>query len=520
MSLEKGGANMRFEKVYTVKKEYSKEDFLRQLLIDLATPEHSPADIVNCKFEEVQEVYREVLSCTAHFECDLSCTIGDKYKGYNNQINWRYKAFFEHQSHDVQLTAFNKELHTSQKPGFSLYEGSLSYCTSYWIPTEDKLVEEGRAQVSKSVLDGLRSEIMEKVDMPYADSVSDVNIDNIDISYIKMTCYLVPIYIVYFEYNGERYQAMGKAYGEMLLRHESVLPIKLSEYEEDKEIEKKCEEKVKLFKTAVKISDLAFIAFSIGAFVLCASGNAWFWIFALISVGAAVAFNILRARKYKAEIDEIDTKITDEIKRFYSDKYSLLVKSLEKHELKPLDKEESKIFKDYLAVSVPKRESITISKTGIIIRVVALIIVIAISMGVAIPIHKAKKSAAVHTPDQVVVTVSNKSQEYIYSDLLYADKYFVYLEYSITSKDFGIDRLYLETAVYQNDVLLGTINTPLSSMKLEQNSNQVYKTELGEYSLDKSTFFKTLYESNYSDLTFAVTIKQIDFNDGAKYKAE
>ena len=67
---------MEFDAVFTVKKETSKEEFLRKLLIELASSSKTPVDVVKAKFGEVEESVREAIVCTAHIETDYSASIG------------------------------------------------------------------------------------------------------------------------------------------------------------------------------------------------------------------------------------------------------------------------------------------------------------------------------------------------------------------------------------------------------------------------------------------------------------
>ena len=47
---------MNFDAVYTVKKEFGKEEFLRELIIELGLNTGTPVDVVDAEFKDVKEV--------------------------------------------------------------------------------------------------------------------------------------------------------------------------------------------------------------------------------------------------------------------------------------------------------------------------------------------------------------------------------------------------------------------------------------------------------------------------------
>lgn len=74
---------MEFNKVVTVKKEHSKEQFLRAAMIKLASDIETPIDVVKADFGEVKESVKEVILCTAHVESDYTASIGyDRQEQY------------------------------------------------------------------------------------------------------------------------------------------------------------------------------------------------------------------------------------------------------------------------------------------------------------------------------------------------------------------------------------------------------------------------------------------------------
>lgn len=76
---------MQFDSVFTVKKEITKETFLREALIEIAKASETPIDVVNSKFGEVRESVKEVMLCSAHVESDYTASIGyDRIEQYQS----------------------------------------------------------------------------------------------------------------------------------------------------------------------------------------------------------------------------------------------------------------------------------------------------------------------------------------------------------------------------------------------------------------------------------------------------
>ena len=67
---------MDFDKVYTVNKEHSKEQFIRAAMIKLASNIDTPVDVVKADFGEVKESVKEVILCAGHVESDYTASIG------------------------------------------------------------------------------------------------------------------------------------------------------------------------------------------------------------------------------------------------------------------------------------------------------------------------------------------------------------------------------------------------------------------------------------------------------------
>ena len=81
-----------FEQVYTVERELSKDQFMREVLVKLASHYDTPNDVCNASFGEITESIKEVIVCSAHVESDYSASIGyDRVEEY-----WDKEKKFDH----------------------------------------------------------------------------------------------------------------------------------------------------------------------------------------------------------------------------------------------------------------------------------------------------------------------------------------------------------------------------------------------------------------------------------------
>ena len=117
---------MEFSKVYVAKKSRSKEEFLRQSIIELASKIEAPMDVVNSTFGDVSETVREVIVCTAHVDTDYSASIGydrtvEKEVYNKNSGKWEtekekvtdWRPFSGHINGDSTSVALNSNEYTT-----------------------------------------------------------------------------------------------------------------------------------------------------------------------------------------------------------------------------------------------------------------------------------------------------------------------------------------------------------------------------------------------------------------------
>lgn len=60
----------------TAEKQFSKQDFLRQVFISLASDADTPTDVLSAQFGEIEEYEEQVVGISAQVQVDFSCSIG------------------------------------------------------------------------------------------------------------------------------------------------------------------------------------------------------------------------------------------------------------------------------------------------------------------------------------------------------------------------------------------------------------------------------------------------------------
>lgn len=235
--LHKGDVIMNsFEKIYKVKKEYSKEDFLRNVLIGLSKDEKSPSNLMDAKFSDVVEFDKEVLVVGANVEVSYSGSVG-----YERQEE--YIEYEEKYDRELQRNVTKPVKKTRTVTDWRPHSGSLSTSEVNFAINEDggeldfaslftkaikeakdeDVVEGGNATVNS---DALRCAIADcefgtrwKVRWP-GDRHKDESY-NYKTDVTSLECFIVPCYEVEFSYGGKTYNARGVAIGGVNEIHET-----------------------------------------------------------------------------------------------------------------------------------------------------------------------------------------------------------------------------------------------------------------------------------------------------------
>lgn len=223
---------MKFEKVFSVKREISKDDFLRAVLVKLGSHADTPTDICNAKFGEVTETVKEAILCSAHVESDYSCSVGydrqeeywDKEKKVDYVNGNRYEHMVDvkkvrtvtdwqpHSGHiggDATCVAFNEG---DDRFGIDEHERLAAVIEAIDVKN---IAEKGEATVSYGGLETVKRncEYFVELEINYPGDHHRDECTNAVTDVKELSCYKLPYYQVEFEYNGEKYTAEGFACG-------------------------------------------------------------------------------------------------------------------------------------------------------------------------------------------------------------------------------------------------------------------------------------------------------------------
>lgn len=402
---------MEFDAVYTVKKETSKEEFLRQLIIELASSSKTPVDVVKAKFGEVEESVREAIVCTAHIETDYSASIGydrletywTKEKKYNSSTKQYYyvdvektrtvtdwQPFSGHISGEKTAAAFNESYS-------GIYDNDI-IVDVVKSTLSSNIVVKGEADVDYGGLEAAKKNcaFFLETEIRYPGDHHKDTRTNSDVTVETISCYKLPYYTVDFTYGGKKYSASGFACGNPNISAE--LPPNDINIEE--EVKKKTEKSEKLKKNTW----LGFTASFILAGVMCFVGAPWLVVLPIGVLIASVYFH----DKYNKEYNEIMTSLTTGVTVA---KKTCLDDALKSHSFEKLSKQEEDEFYTHTASDNVKFES-SHKKTGAKSRAIKAGIATAILLIVCIICGTNQTKAKFHSPEYMEIEVVAKSEEY------------------------------------------------------------------------------------------------------------
>ena len=515
---------MEFDAVFTVKKETSKEEFLRKLLIELASSSNTPVDVVNAKFGEVEESVREAIVCSAHIEMDYSASIGydrqetywTKEKKYNSSTKQYYyvdvektrtvtdwRPFSSHISGDKTAAAFNES-----------YSGIYDNDTIADViksTNSDSIVARGEADLDYAGLEAAKKNcaFFLEMDISYPGDHHKDTRTNADVTVESISCYKLPYYTVEFTYNGKKYSASGFACGRPNIKAE--LPP--NDVNIDAEVKKKTEKSEKI-KSGIWTG---FIGSFILTCVMCYFGAPWVCVLPIGALIAAIYFNV----KYNNEYNEILSSLTTGVT---VSKKTELDNALKAHSFDKLTEIEEDSFYSKTASDNVKYES-KHKKSSIKTKAVWASIATAILALVCLISGVNQVKATIHSPKYLEMEVVAKSEEYKpYVSPYVNGCYYIYFDYEITAKKVGISDMSIITYVYDKETgeELGYITTSFSGMNLDKGATKTYATELSDNQPEKNnnTFFITLYNMDFEDLEFKYEFDYIHFDDGYYYHGD
>lgn len=506
---------MNFDSVYTVKKEFGKDDFIRELLIELATSYDTPVDIVDADFGEVRESVREVILCTAHVQGRCTASVGYDhqepyidYEKYREKIGDRYvererpvtkyrtvtdwKLFQTEYSGNATCAAYNSD-------DFGYDDGEI--VTAIKTADKDSIVEKGEATVNLSGLATVKASCENNVELHSVsfpgDRHRDVNYNsNSEIQ--SLSCFKLPFYEVKYNYKGENYFAYCFACGDINIQAE--MP------DNDIDITALVKQKTKRFEKRQKTRWTLFALSFILAAILCfAIDFAWLFPLPIILLIAAKKASDKYRKKYKECSDALSKNVAEA-------KISALKTALQKRGYRPLSRE---LSKDLEGTSVPGAAELKSVKGRTVLSWILVIIFTIISVVKINSAHQAK----LHSPEQVEIKVISKEVEYDPDAGSYINGcYYIYFDYEIEAKKTGVE--YIELKVYVDDKdgnEIGYIRSSLSYINADPGDTKVITVSLEEHQPEKNEFFTELYNCDFSELEFRYEIGHIKFSDGKYY---
>lgn len=509
---------MKFDAVYTVKKEFSKDDFLRELIIELGTLNSTPVDVVDATFKEVKESVREVIVCTAQVEGTCTASVGyDHQEPYIDYETYREKIGDTYVTKKRPVTKYRTV--TDWRLFQTEYSGEAT-CAAYnssefgaddsgivsaiKSAKESSIIEKGEATVDSTGLARAVAACEANVEFSTVRFPGDHHKDerfNSNSQILTLSCYKMPYYEVVYTYNGENYTACCFACGDIDIYAETP--------PNDIDITTVVKEKTKKFKASRKLSWTLFLLAIIAAAVLC-FGLKFPWLFPLpiVLLIKAIADSNVYSKKYQECSDRLSRDITDS-------KISALKAALKKHGYKPLDKGLSDSLEEY---SVPGAEELKPIKGRIVWSWILVAILSVVSIFNIYSMHREN----LHSDKQVEVNVVSKDVEYDPDASPYINGcYYVYFDYEIEAKKTGVE--YIELKVYVSDKNgneLGFIRSSLSDINVPAGEKVIITTTLEENQPEDNEFFTELYNADFSDLRFEYEIGSIRFSDGKYYNNE
>ena len=501
---------MNFDTVFTIKKEHSKEDFLRKVLISLAGSTDSAIDVVHASFGEVKESYKEVLACTANVEVDYTASIGyDRIEEYYVKEQKRDSATGRTYYEDVKKTRKVTDWHphsghqsgTPTKAVFNYSESSYNLLNiaidSIRTAKKDSIIEDGEATVNLSSLEtaktNCRQDVIYSIKFP-GDHHKDERYSSTE-EVTDLVCYIVPFYEVSFTYKGKKYSARGFACG-------SSIKLLLEIPKSNVNVVALATNDTKKSRDIMKASWITFAGLFVLSCILVATKVYWFWIFPLIGL---ITSTILHVKSNNAYLNRLRELTENNIVL----KKKELEKVLSSKGYKPLKPSEFDVTKKSAKfVNGHARKG---PKVPTILCSIALVILIIVSF----TISKKTKYNELHSAEQFDFKITQKTVNYDpYADYYINGCYYIKLTCEISAEDIGAKYASFKIYVYEYGQQIGYINSTLDDMKLEKGETGKYVITISDNQPKKGEFFDKLYNSNLSDLVFEFEIQGLQFDDG------
>ena len=316
---------MDFDKVYTVNKEHSKEQFIRAAMIKLASNMGTPIDVVKADFGEIKESVKEVILCSAHVESDYTASIGyDRqeqyetterkrldegdwytYKGVNKRANYSGTYYV-----DVVKTRIVTDWHPySGHVGGDAVGAAINgaeKCSAKRLievikeTKDESVVEGGEAVISpcglEEVKEDCRAVVDARVELP-GDHCKNFN-SNASVDVNTLECWKLPFYEAEYTYNGKQYKVADYACGDFEIEAECP--------PDDVNIAADASRDTKLYRIGMIVGwSLYGLLWILSAVLLNFTKVRWMWIPTIIAFGVAITLHVVCDKKYSARASSL-----------------------------------------------------------------------------------------------------------------------------------------------------------------------------------------------------------------------
>lgn len=505
---------MEFDAVFSVRKEFSKDVFLREVLIKIGINEDTPLDVVEAEFGEVNETMREVIVCTASVTGTCTASVGyDRQESYIDYETYREKVGNSYVTRQRPVTRYRTvtDWQIFQTP----YVGEAT-CAAYnsdaygfddsgivkaiKTVSRDRVVAEGTATVNPT---GLARAVAACEGNVESSQVIFPGDRHKDVQYHSeseiqcVSCYKLPYYDVTYTYKGEEYVACGFACGEISIR--AATPPKdvdITELvkEETADLEKQKSIAWKCFTVSLIVTAALCLLLKFG------------WLFPVPIV------LLLRAKKdSKTYSDAYEACSARYSKEFAKVKVEAVEEALAKRGYEPLGADHGS-FENW---KVPGAKTLKPISSRVAWSWVLSVIVAIVCLFTMYSSYQ----NFLHSPKQMKIEVVDMQTEYDPEASPYINGcYYIHLDYEIQAKKLGIEYVDLKVHVSEKGgEELGVIHSSLSYVDLEAHDEKVITTTWSENQPEKNDFFSELYDKEFSELDFEFEVGSIRFSDGKYY---
>lgn len=354
-------------KFVRVKKELTKEEFLRQVFISLSKDEKTPSNIMDAKFGEITEYNIEVLVCTCNVKVNYSGSVGydreeeywDKEKKWDKSGNAYYapvkktRTVTDWQPHqgtlEVEKTDCVINGSDDDEKLIRIFPEVINKCKDdSFVDDEERAVYQASLQKCISFCK-LKAEL--SVNWPGDHKKDDRYNDSANVT--SMECFIVPCYEIEFNYGGKTYRARGMAIGAPNEVHEA--PESGANVESMETINRRRNMAIYIAEKPKKTCAIMRVLATITGIISFTCLFMYFFgvegksiitiLFACCLIAATIilgTINSIKSKKIEKEVARINLRAKVEEKNLKNQKVEKLISVLKQRGLAPLSDSEKK----------------------------------------------------------------------------------------------------------------------------------------------------------------------------------